>query len=67
MEISDMESELIDVQVELENWKKKSVKRLVLKIKKLNGQMNQMGKSKVDTENIISKHAEDNHIKLDDT
>jgi hypothetical protein len=23
MEISDMESELIDVQVELENWKKK--------------------------------------------
>jgi hypothetical protein len=38
-----------------------------LKIKRLNGQLNEMGNSRVDTENMISKHAEDNHIKMDAT
>jgi hypothetical protein len=38
---------------------------LVLKIKRLNGQLNEMGNSKVDTMNMISKHADDKHIKME--
>ncbi|KAK1652806.1 hypothetical protein QYE76_070611 [Lolium multiflorum] len=46
----------------LHSRSQEEVNRLVLKIERLNGKLNEMENTKVDLENTISKHAEDNRI-----
>uniref|UniRef100_A0ACD5WF96 Uncharacterized protein n=1 Tax=Avena sativa TaxID=4498 RepID=A0ACD5WF96_AVESA len=50
------------VMTNLHSQSQEEVNRLVLKIESLNGKLNEMENSKVDLENMISKHAEDNRI-----
>ncbi|KAM0880037.1 hypothetical protein ACQ4PT_033849 [Festuca glaucescens] len=50
------------VMTNLHSQSQEEVHRLVLKIESLNGKLNEMENCKVDLENMISKHAEDNRI-----
>uniref|UniRef100_A0ACD5WQW3 Uncharacterized protein n=2 Tax=Avena sativa TaxID=4498 RepID=A0ACD5WQW3_AVESA len=50
------------VMTNLHSQSQEEVNRSVLKIESLNGKLNEMENSKVDLENMISKHVEDNRI-----
>lgn len=50
------------VMINLHSQSQEEINRLVLKIESLQGKLNEMENSKVDLENLISKHAEDNRI-----